>query len=126
MSESERPDQVLVVIITDGQENASRTYKRSDVANRVNRQRGAYNWQFVYLGANQDAFAEAASFGIPQNWTLNYAVTEDGVMGMTRSLSANTVAYTSNVARGRDVSSFTAAQRDEANDVVSDTTTGEV
>jgi hypothetical protein len=43
-----------------------------DVSNRVNKQRNDYKWQFVYLGANQDAFAEAGSIGISAKCTMNY------------------------------------------------------
>lgn len=72
LRESDRPDQVLFVVITDGEENASKQYRRSDVFDRITLQREAYKWQFMYLGANQDVFAEARSFGIPTGTTMRY------------------------------------------------------
>jgi uncharacterized protein YegL len=116
IQESDRPDQVLMVIITDGQDNSSRLYRREDVKNRVNKQHGDYKWQFIYLGANQDAFAEAASYGISPQWTLNYAANSAGTAGAFAGLMSNTVNYTSSAGgmRGQSVRSFTKEQRDEA------------
>ena len=73
MREADRPDQVLFVVITDGAENASREFTRQNVFDRVTRQRNSYKWQFVYMGANQDSFAEAATFNIPRGQTMNYS-----------------------------------------------------
>jgi hypothetical protein len=64
MPEPARPGRVLFVIITDGRENASREYTKAQVATLVERQRRDYNWEFLYLGANVDAFAEAGGLGI--------------------------------------------------------------
>lgn len=118
MSESDRPDQVLMVIITDGQENSSHRHTRNDVFNRVTKQRESFKWQFVYLGANQDVFAEAASFGIPQNWALHYQPTRTGTTASSQAMSDNTVAYTSNSSksRGTAVMDFNDDQRLAADD----------
>lgn len=59
-----RPDKVVFVIVTDGQENASRRFTKGQISEMIAHQESVYNWQFVYLGANQDAFAEAAGLGI--------------------------------------------------------------
>ena len=56
MPEEERPEKVIVTIVTDGHENASRRYTLEDVRERINRQTCEYNWEFVYLAANQDEF----------------------------------------------------------------------
>lgn len=58
-----RPDQVLFVIMTDGLENASRTYTRKHVFDLI-ADRQARGYEFVYLGANQDAYAESAAMGV--------------------------------------------------------------
>jgi hypothetical protein len=65
MPEADRPGLVVFVILTDGGENASREYTRAKVKEMVEHQQNAYKWKFTYLGANQDAFAEAGSIGIP-------------------------------------------------------------
>jgi hypothetical protein len=62
-----------VVILTDGQENTSRDYTKAHIKDLVEA-KTKEGWTFVYLGANQDAFAEAGSMGISQNCTMNYDV----------------------------------------------------
>lgn len=118
--ESERPDQVLFVIITDGEENSSQQYKRSDVLERVRRQTDQYKWQFVYLGANQDALREAKSYGINPNLVLDYMADAKHTGETWRSLTTNTVAYAnaSGGARGMsaDLLNFNEEQRKKSKD----------
>jgi hypothetical protein len=64
LPEADRPGLVVFVIITDGQENSSREYTKARVREMIEHQQNVYKWQFTYLGANQDAFAEAGSMGI--------------------------------------------------------------
>ena len=62
LPEEERPGKVLFVIITDGHENNSRQFTLKDVKERIDRQTNEYNWEFIYLAANQDEFeAESIS-----------------------------------------------------------------
>ena len=93
MPEADRPDQVVFVIITDGLENASRKFKRQDVHERITHQQSLYNWQFVYLGANQDAIAVADSIGVTSDNAIDYAAAPQAVGSTISSLTANTVAY---------------------------------
>ena len=60
-----------VIILTDGYENASHTYTKAHIKDLIT-ERQKEKWDFVYLGANQDAFAEAGSLGIAPCATLNY------------------------------------------------------
>lgn len=73
MPEHERPHRVIFMIITDGGENASREFGRDAIRQMIERQQGQYSWQFVYLGANQNAFAEAGNIGIKTANTMNFA-----------------------------------------------------
>ena len=73
MEESERPEHVLCVIITDGMENASREYTSKDVKDRIEHQKTAYKWQFEFLAANQDAFAAGESLGIDHDCCMNFS-----------------------------------------------------
>ena len=75
MAERDRPSKVVVVILTDGLENASRAYSREQVFGMIRHQREKYSWEFVFLGANQDAIQEAAKFGIAADSALTYAAT---------------------------------------------------
>ena len=62
--EAHRPGLVVVVILTDGQENASKEFSKKKVQEMISHQQEVYKWQFIYLGANQNAFAEAGELGI--------------------------------------------------------------
>ena len=59
-----KPDKVIVVVLTDGQENASREYTRERVAEMIKHQQEKYAWEFVFLAANQDAFEAGAALNI--------------------------------------------------------------
>lgn len=64
--EARRPGRVIVAILTDGEENSSREYtSRARVAEMIKHQQEQYGWEFVFLGANMDAFAEAQALNIP-------------------------------------------------------------
>ena len=75
-AESERAEKVLVVIITDGMENASREYRYDRVREMIERQQKA-GWEFLFLGANIDAIQTASAFGIGADRAVNYR--PDGV-----------------------------------------------
>lgn len=66
------PEKTLFVIITDGMENASRSYSLEKVRRMVRRQQEKYQWEFLYLGANIDAVQEAGRFGIHASRAANY------------------------------------------------------
>lgn len=63
----DRPAKTLFVIMTDGMENASRHYTYADVKRMIEQEKEQYGWEFIFLGANIDAAAEAARFGIAGN-----------------------------------------------------------
>lgn len=63
--EEERPGCVVFVIVTDGHENSSRKFTKVAVQGMIARQQSQYNWQFTFLGADQAAFDEAVSLGVP-------------------------------------------------------------
>ena len=71
--EANRPNKVVFVVITDGQENSSHRYTKASVKEKIDHQSGQYNWQFVFLGANQDAFDEAGAVGIAMGNVANFA-----------------------------------------------------
>ena len=77
-----------LIILTDGQENASRTYTKAHIKDLLE-QKQKEGWAIIYLGANQDAFAEAGSLGISANRTMNYDVrdTPTAFARLSQSLS---------------------------------------
>ena len=84
MEETERPEHVLCVIITDGMENASREYTSKDVKDRIEHQKTAYKWQFEFLAADQDAFAAGESLGIDHDCCMNFS---HDIAGVTKLCS---------------------------------------
>ncbi len=68
----DRPDKTIFVITTDGMENASRSYSYEKVQKMVKRQQKKYRWEFIFIGANIDAYAEAQRFGIRKERAVNY------------------------------------------------------
>jgi len=87
IAENERPDKVIVLIMTDGLENNSHEYTKTKIKEMISHQQEKYNWKFVFLGANQDSFAEASSMGISQSLTANYANNSKGINSMYASTS---------------------------------------
>lgn len=98
MPEQERPSLVLFATFTDGCENASCTFDRPVVRNMVLHQREKYNWEFLYLGANQDALTEASTLGIPAGNVLTYAATPRGAQLALCALSQAALAFRRNSA----------------------------
>ena len=76
--EEDRPEKTLFVITTDGLENASRRYNYTKVKQMIERQKERFGWEFLFLGANIDAAAEAARFGITADRAANYHADSKG------------------------------------------------
>ena len=72
------PEKTLFIITTDGMENASHHYTYDKVRNMIERQKERYGWEFLFLGANIDAAAEARRFGIDESMAANYHCDEAG------------------------------------------------
>jgi len=73
LPESERPGLVIFVVMTDGHENSSVEFKLDRIREMIQKQQDVYNWQFTFLGADQDAFAEAAGMGMAADGVANFA-----------------------------------------------------
>ena len=66
------PEKTLFIITTDGYENASTRYSYERVKRMIERQTEQYGWEFLFLGANIDAAAEAKRFGIRADRAVDY------------------------------------------------------
>ena len=75
----EKYPSVMFVIITDGEENASKDYTLERIRKRIEFCKESEGWQFIYLGANVDAFAAAATIGIGASRTASYHADSMGV-----------------------------------------------
>ena len=63
LAESDNPDKAIIVVMTDGQENASREVSREGVKAALDRVK-AKGWEVVFLGANFDNISDADSVGV--------------------------------------------------------------
>ena len=71
------PEKTLFIITTDGMENASRRYTYPQVRKMI-QEKQKHGWEFLFLGANIDAAAEASRFGIGQDRAANYCCDAKG------------------------------------------------
>ena len=88
-----RAEKVLFIIITDGQENASRHYTVDMIKERIEHQRQKYGWEFVFFGANMDAIAEAGKIGIAADRARNYSADAYGTQSAYTTMSAMSSAF---------------------------------
>lgn len=89
LKEEEKPEHVIFVVVTDGEENASRELQQSDVKKMISKQTDDYKWHFVYLGANQDAFAVGRGMGFSGNTSMSYSPDAAGVQSSIGATSKN-------------------------------------
>ena len=123
---------VLLVIMTDGAENTSREFSREMIFALI-KAKEALGWAVTYMGANQDSYAVASTFGIGAGNTVNYHTSN--VKGAFAGVAHSHSVYTSSIARGVVVDSqctLSAADRSviesktESGQVVGDLVTGSV
>lgn len=87
-AESERPDKVLFIIMTDGMENASKEYRVDRIREMIEHQKSAYNWEFIFMGADIDAISVADSMGINSQNTVSATRAKTGGMFLAASMAS--------------------------------------
>ena len=93
--EEDRPEKTLFVITTDGMENASRCYDYASVKKMIEHEKEKYGWEFIFMGANIDAAAEAQRFGIHASRAVTFENDHAG-----QSLNYRTLGNIVSCARG--------------------------
>lgn len=83
----------LVVVMTDGMENASQEFTMQEFVKLKKELEGRGNWTFVFMGANQDAWATAQQWGLSSGNTMSWDATEAGAASAMRGLADATVSY---------------------------------
>jgi len=102
LPENDRPGTVIVVIVTDGMENASSDYTSDAVKSMIEKQQNEFSWEFVFLGANLDSFATGGGYGIPSTHSANFDYSGGGA-----SYIASTVSNLITRSRSGDRGGFT-------------------
>lgn len=95
MAQDDRPEKVMVCILTDGQENCSHEFKLERIKEMIEHQRTKYAWEFAFLAANQDAFATAGGMGISTKCTANFTPDSAGTKRAYADMSLMACAYRS-------------------------------
>lgn len=68
----EKPEKVIMAIMTDGEENASSLFSKDQIASELKEHQDKYAWDVIYLAANQDAWAVAESLNIAADSAFDY------------------------------------------------------
>lgn len=99
MDESERPSKNMIVIMTDGQENASKEYDFDIVKEKIKHQEEKYSWTFVYMGTNLQDLKDANRLGIKmrsvsgsRNIAANYSHIDTYAKALRKSTNTASVA----------------------------------
>jgi hypothetical protein len=90
LKEEDRPSKVVVVVVTDGQENSSREFRRDQVEKMIKEKSEKDFWQFVFLSADLAAIGDARSVGFQANAVLLFEKNSKGSSEAWASLSART------------------------------------
>jgi hypothetical protein len=87
MPEHARPETVQVIVVTDGHENASVEWRASAIKDLVTKQKDEYQWDFVFLGANQDAVLSGVDLGFDAGSSMSFMPGAAGVDASAKSMS---------------------------------------
>lgn len=109
LPEHARPGVIQVVVVTDGDENSSQEYTADVVRTIVTEQTERYGWDFVFLGANQDAVLTGARLGFEVGSSLTYAADGEAVDAMSTMLTRYVTDVRKSTKRG-----FTSDERRDA------------
>jgi len=88
LPEEQRPARVVIISQTDGEENSSQRFDVQQLRDKIEHQKTKYNWQFLFLGCDIDAFGAGSNIGIDLNKTANFSNTSKGYSAMYKNTSS--------------------------------------
>lgn len=83
---------IIIVVLTDGMENGSSEFTGKRISKMIEKKK-ELGWEFIYLGANQDAILEGGKIGINHQSSLTFQQDKEGIQECFRSLSNAVSAY---------------------------------
>ncbi len=98
--DADRPNKVVMVIVTDGQENASRNFTSGAIRELVTDKQSNHDWQFVFLAANQNAVLTGRDYGIRAGSSMNYAANTVGVKHVFTAAANQVESYSRGLTSG--------------------------
>jgi len=96
--ESEKSDNVILLIITDGEENSSRRFSTADTRKRIEKVQKDHDWKVIFIGANIDAFAEGNNLSVDRGRCAQY---DQNIYGNLLYLMRSTSKQVSDYRRAR-------------------------
>lgn len=72
-SQINKPSKVMIVILTDGEENSSRECTRKDIFEIIREHEDKFNWEFIFLAANQDAIKTGSDMGMKATNCMDFS-----------------------------------------------------
>jgi len=111
LPDDQRPGTVIVAIMTDGMENASREWTHPAIKALVTQQSGQWGWQFMYMGADQDAVEVGAQLGVARDHSVTYGRTKSAAAMSSASSKISKLRAARISAPAAPLEAFTAAER---------------
>jgi len=93
LADQDRPAKVVFVVVTDGQENASREFRHDQIEKMIKEKTAKSNWQFVFLSADLAAIGDALAAGYHADRVLLYDKSDRGSASAWASLCVQTSDY---------------------------------
>ncbi len=87
LPEADRPSRVVMVVITDGQENSSREFRKDQIVKMIEEKQAKYDWQFVFLSADLAAITDALASGVKAAQAMAFDKTAQGTNAAWKSVS---------------------------------------
>ncbi|BBY73573.1 hypothetical protein MPRF_04720 [Mycolicibacterium parafortuitum] len=73
LADDDKPGSVIIAIMTDGLENASHEWSRPAIKSLVEQQTNEFGWEFLYMGADQDAVEVGKNLGVKAEQAVTYS-----------------------------------------------------
>lgn len=102
MAEDEKPSRMIVAILSDGAENQSKEFKKHDIK-KIIEERSKTGWDFMFLSAGLDQFADAHEIGIASAMYAQGSTGPKGARGVTGAVGARVASYRAARASGQCV-----------------------
>jgi hypothetical protein len=116
LTEDDKPGSVIVAIMTDGMENASSEWRRPDVKALVEQQTNQFAWEFLYMGADQDAVEVGKDLGVKAEQAITYGRGRSREAMIAASGNVRSYRNAKRVDAAAPMPAFTEDQRSELSD----------
>ncbi len=89
----ERPEKILCVILTDGDENHSQLFKKDQIKKLIDEMREDFKWEFIFLAADENASTTAETMGISAGNSYSFTNNSTGLKDAYKGVSFATTSY---------------------------------